>query len=145
MKKHRSLHAVVFLMLMLHLTGCYNWQPVTVTPRQLFEEGQPGRIRVVQADGVELELRDPRVEADSLVARLTGNRTGDVSFALSDITVVEAPGLHAVRTAGAVVLAVYVPLVMILGRLFGGTGCGPGCPGADGARQLPLRSAWAPI
>ena len=126
MRKQRSWHAVILLMLMVHLTGCYTLQPVTMSPRQLFEEADPGRITVVQADGVELELRDPRVEADSLVARLTGNRTGDISFALSDITVVEAPGLHAGRTAGAVVLAL-PGVLLILGRVFGtcGSGCDP--------------------
>jgi len=92
-------------MLLLHLAGCYSWQPVTVSPRQFVEEEQPGHIRISQADDEELELRNPRIEGDSLAARIsTYNRTGIVRIALADITAVEARRLSTPKTWGAVVL-----------------------------------------
>ena len=92
-------------MLVLHLTGCYSWQPATVGPRQLIEEEAPGLIRIVQTDGEQMELRNPRIESDSLTARIsTRLRTGTVRIALTDITAVQARRFSTPKTWGAVVL-----------------------------------------
>ena len=112
MKKHPWLRPAASLMLLLHLTGCYSWQPVTASPRQFVEEEQPGHIRISQGDDEELELRNPRVEGDSLAARIsTFNRTGTVRIALTDITAVESRRLQ----VGKTVLAIVPVLLFLIG------------------------------
>ena len=112
MKKSTALcrfRPVALLMLVLHLAGCYSWQPATIGPRQFIEEEEPGQIRILQTDGTRMELRDPRVEADSLTARISSRlRTGTVRIALTDIGAVEARRLKlgATLALGAAVIAV---------------------------------------
>ena len=96
---------MALLMLVLHLTGCYSWQPATVGPRQFIEEEEPGLIRIVQADGERLELRNPHIEADSLTARIsTRLQTGTVRIALTDIAAVESRHFSTMKTLGVAVL-----------------------------------------
>ena len=105
----RRYRPVALILFVLHLTGCYSWQPVAVSPRQLIEEEEPGLIRILQTDGTQMELRDARVEADSLTARVSSRlRTGTVRIALTDISAVQARRLKSAATLalGAVVIAV---------------------------------------
>ena len=124
----RRYHPLALFLLVLHLTGCYSWQPATVSPRQFIEEEQPGQIRIVQADGERMELRNPRIESDSLTARIFSNlRTGTVRIALADITAVEWRRLHVGKTVLAMVL-LYLPVALVLGRLLGSECSGPRSP-----------------
>ena len=108
----RRYRPVALILLVLHLTGCYSWQPATVGPRQFIEEEEPGHIRIVQADGERMELRNPRVEADSLTARVSSNlRTGTVRIALTDISVVEARRLKSAATLALGAVVISVPVV----------------------------------
>jgi hypothetical protein len=108
------------LLLSLYLTGCTTWRPVTVSPRQLIEDEQPGLIRIVQADGTQLELRNPRLERDSVTAvfsvRLSSGRfvTDTARIALTDVTAVETKRLSIIRTAALTVVAVPVLFVAVL-------------------------------
>jgi glycerol-3-phosphate O-acyltransferase len=103
---------LALLMLVLHLTGCTTWRPVTVSPSQLVEEEQPERLRIVRADGTQMVIGAPRVESDSLTALVWGR--GDdgrgraqyrdtVRIALSDVSTVAVSRFSAGRTAVAVV------------------------------------------
>ena len=101
----RRYRPMALLMLALHLAGCHSWQAVTVSPREFIEDEHPGRIRILQADGTRVELRAPRIETDSLTARIsTRLRTGFVRIALSDIAAVEARRISTPKTLAAVVL-----------------------------------------
>jgi hypothetical protein len=112
----RRYRPLALFLLVLHLTGCYSWQPATVSPRQFIEEEQPGQIRIVQADGERMELRNPRIESDSLTARIFSRlRTGTVRIALADITAVESRRLQVGKTVLAMV-PLYLPVALILGR-----------------------------
>ena len=55
------------LMLALHLNACTTWQPLMVSPRQFIVEEQPSLVRVTQASGTQMVLRDPSIENDSIV------------------------------------------------------------------------------
>ena len=102
----RRYRPLALLLLVLHLAGCYSWQPATVGPRQFIEEERPGQIRIVQTDGEQMELRNPRIEADSLTARIsTRLRTGNVRIALSDIDSIEARRFSVARTLRNIGLA----------------------------------------
>ena len=100
-------------MLVLYLTGCSTWRPVTVGPRQLIEEEQPGFIRIVQADGTRLELKDPSVASDSVTAvfrlRTTSRafREDTIRISLADVTAVEVRRLSVTRT---ILLGVAIPV-----------------------------------
>ncbi len=102
----RRYRPLALLLLVLHLAGCYSWQPVTVSPRQLIEEAAPDHIRIFKADGEGMELRNPQVESDSLTARIsTRLRTATVRIALGDIDSVEARRLEVWGTVAAVLLS----------------------------------------
>ena len=94
MPRHRS-RAVLLLFLLLDLTACQTWQSVSldaISPAQLIEEDQPDRVRVLLRGGNELELENPSVEGDELVAP-------GVSMPLADILRLEVWASSRVRTA----------------------------------------------
>ena len=95
--------AAALLMLVLHLTGCYSWQPVTISPRRFIEEEQPDRLRILQVGGTQLDVRDPRVTADSVEAK-PRNFFASVPtrIALADITAVRRRQLDGGNTVAAV-------------------------------------------
>jgi hypothetical protein len=102
--------AVLLLFLLLHLTACHTWQPVaTPSPSQFIEAEQPDRVRVTTEDVTELELENPLVEGDELVAP-------GVSMPLADILLLEVREFSMDRTvllavgvaAGVLVAAVAV-------------------------------------
>jgi hypothetical protein len=104
-------------MSMLLLTGCHSWGAVTVSPRQLIEEQQPDRIRVLHADGRRLDLRDPRIESDWLTAvrrsqefvgsSSRGRRSAmvedTVRIALTNVRTVDVRRFSLPKTVGAVI------------------------------------------
>ena len=94
MTRHRP-HAVLLLFLLLNLTACQTWQSVSldaISPAQLIEEDQPDRVRVLLRGGNELELENPSVEGDELVAP-------GVSMPLADILRLEVQASRRGRTA----------------------------------------------
>ena len=87
--------AVLLLFLLLKLTACQTWQSVSldaISPAQLIEEDQPDRVRVLLRGGNELELENPSVEGDELVAP-------GVSMPLADILRLEVQASRRGRTA----------------------------------------------
>ncbi len=90
--------AVLLLFGVLHLTACQTWNSVSldaISPAQLaqlIEEDQPDRVRVLPRGGNELELENPSVEGDELVAP-------GVSMPLADILRLEVWASSRVRTA----------------------------------------------
>ena len=87
--------AVLLLFLLLNLTACQTWQSVSldaIGPAQLIEEDQPDRGRVLMGGETELELENPSVEGDELVAP-------GVSMPLVDILLLEVREFSMDRTA----------------------------------------------
>ena len=113
MTRYRA-RAVLLLFLLLHLTACQTWQAVTPTPMsvaQLIEEDRPERVRVLLRGGNELELKNPSVEGDELVAP-------GVSMPLADILRLEVLASSRGRTAGAVAAGLFV-IFIAQGKLYG--------------------------
>ena len=106
------LRAVLLLFLLLNLTACSTWQSIdAISPAQLIEEDQPDRVRVLLRGGNELELENPSVEGDELVAP-------GVSMPLADILRLEVQASSRGRTA----LWVFAGLAVIFvaqGKLLG--------------------------
>ena len=85
--------AVLLLFGVLHLTACQTWQSVsTASPSQFIEAEQPDRVRVLMRGGGQVELENPSVEGDELVA------VGDRSVSLEDVLVLEVWGFSMDRT-----------------------------------------------
>ena len=92
MTRHRP-RAVLLLFLLLNLTACQTWQYVgPVSPGRFIELEQPDRVRVLMRGGYQLELENPSVEGDELVAP-------GVSMPLADILRLEVWASSRVRTA----------------------------------------------
>ena len=86
--------AVLLLFGVLHLTACSTWQSVgPISPAQLIEEDQPDRIRVTTQGESQVELENPSVEGDELVA------PGDRSVPLGEILMLEVREFSMDRTA----------------------------------------------
>ena len=111
MTRYRA-RAVLLLFLLLNLTACSTWQSIdTISPAQFIEEDQPDRVRVLLRGGNELELENPSVEGDELVAP-------GVSMPLADILRLEVLASSRGRTAGWVVAGLAV-ISVAQGKLLG--------------------------
>ena len=83
--------------------------------------GAPGHIRITQADGARVDLRNPRVETDSLTAATGGGLLwgGDpISIALSDVSTVEVlrfSSVHMLVATVAVGLGVFAAAWVLVG------------------------------
>ena len=104
--------AVLLLFLVLHLTACSTWQSVnTPSPAQFIEAETPDRVRVTTQGESQVELENPSVEGDELLAP-------GVSMPLADILELEVREFSMDRTAlllvgvAAGVLVVAVAVVM---------------------------------
>ena len=74
-------------LLLVLVTACHSWQPVTVSPRWLIVEEEESPIRVVLSDGTELILRDATIQSDSII---TGRvRFGTKNLLVRDVSRVE--------------------------------------------------------
>ena len=106
------LRAVLLLFLVLHLTACMSWQSAaTPSPSQFIEAEQPDRVRVTTQDGTQVELENPSVEGDELVA------SGGFSMPFVDIVILESRKFSMDRTMLAVlggVLALPVAFVLAI-------------------------------
>ena len=104
--------AVLLLFLLLNLTACQTWQYVgPVSPGRFIELEQPDRVRVLMRGGYQLELENPSVEGDELVAP-------GVSMPLADVLRLEVQAFSRGRTA----LWVFAGLAVIFvaqGKLLG--------------------------
>jgi hypothetical protein len=123
MTRHRY-RAVLLLFLLLNLTACQTWKPVSVgavSSAQLIIEDQPDRVRVVFLEGTgqtPLEIESPSVDGDELVGRL-----GATMFRvpLADIDHLKVGGLDFWKTTFAVVGVHFGSMIayVTLGRLGG--------------------------
>ena len=117
--------AVLLLFLVLHLTACYTWQGVaTTSPAGVIEATQPDRVRVTMPDGTQVELENPSVEGDELVA------SGGFSMPSADVVILESRKFSMDRTVllvlgtvvGAPVLILGIYMIVCPGAIIGG-GC----------------------
>jgi len=98
---------LLIVLLILPLGGCVAWQPVTVTPQDLFADGAPERVRVTLNDGAQLVLESPVVRAGAIVATAAPG-----AALIEDIATLEVEQTSVIRSIGAVLPAVLI-LVMV--------------------------------
>ena len=110
------LRAVLLLFLVLHLTACMSWQSAaTPSPSQFIEAEQPDRVRVTTQDGTQVELENPSVEGDELVA------SGGFSMPSADVVILESRKFSMDRTmillGGVVVGVLVVAMAVVLATI----------------------------
>jgi hypothetical protein len=106
----------LLLFLLINLTACQTWKPVSVgavRSAQLIIEDQPDRVRVVFLEGTgqtPLEIESPSVDGDELVGRL-----GATMFRvpLADIDHLAVNELRVLMPALAIVGAFYGSMFVI--------------------------------
>ena len=110
--------AVLMLFLVLNLTACQTWQSVSldaISPDQLIEEDRPDRVRVTMPDGTQVELENPSVEGDELVA------SGGFSMPSADVVILESRKFSMDRTmillGGVVVGVLVVAMAVVLATI----------------------------
>ena len=98
----RTIRLVAVLCVSLQLVACMRWEPTPVAPRTLIEQDRPSKVRVIRADGGEVEVQDPIIRSDSIVTTepcevvvspdgAVGCAAPPVAVALSDVRSVEMP------------------------------------------------------
>ncbi len=111
MRLHRY-RPVALVLLVLHLGACTTWRPATVSPPQLIEEEEPGRVRITRTDGERVTIQDPEVRADSIIWRrrsgLFGFGTTETGLPILDVQQIEIRRFSLVKT-----LITLIPVALI--------------------------------
>ena len=118
----------VAALLLLAFTACHTWHPTTASPRSLIEDEDPSALRVTQANGLAVTVKDPMIRNDSLVSGTSGV-TGPVGVPTGDIQSVEVRRFDKGKTVGFVIgliAAAVAWTTAVTGDSSGGTGDGPG-------------------
>ena len=92
-----SRRPIAALLIPLIVAGCYRWHAAETGPRAFVEAERPSHVRVTTRHG-HIELRAPRIVADSLIGSVPGQRHQTLRLALADVTRVDTPQLDGVRT-----------------------------------------------
>jgi len=91
------------------LTACTSWHVQTVSPEQVVNTEHPSAVRVQRMDGSRVELKSPRISADSLLGSavdnsLFGSPAGKpAGMPLSDVYQLAVRRGNALKTVGLVI------------------------------------------
>jgi hypothetical protein len=91
--------------------GCARWVPQPLVPQAVIEQDHPGRLRVTRIDSSRVELREPRVERDSLKG-MAGHETRSVP--LTDVAYVSLRRQNDLPVILGVSLGLAVGLTVLL-------------------------------
>jgi hypothetical protein len=91
----RARRGIALILLVIHLAGCSSWQAVN-------DVGSANRVRVTRLSGEQVELTQPTVRGDTIVA-------GSIAIPRSDVERLEARRLSAGRT---LLLIASIPLIV---------------------------------
>jgi hypothetical protein len=125
--------AVLALVGMVGITGCYDWIPIKpteipklVADAEYLEQPDGTRVRFdEQADGLKVRWRDetrkfwaPRVNIQGGVLAISGDNAPPVQIPVDEIVDVRAGRLNVIETAGAISIcgAVVALLALLLAR-----------------------------
>ena len=85
--------AITALLISL-LTGCYNWQPTTVSPQTVILEERPSGVRFRLPDGDTVTVMDPLMRNDSILS----TEAGMIPIASQDVSGLEVRRFSARKT-----------------------------------------------
>ena len=128
MKSERPpvLRWIALLMLVVTGAGCFEWQPAPVSPGQYFQSGGADRIVVLRTNGARLDLTDPIIRNDSIIALQTEFLPvrRSIIIGIVDIVSVEHRAMNTKNTAGMVgAIGVAMTVIAIVGKQILCDGC----------------------
>ena len=98
---------VIAALLIVPLTACHSWQPITASPQGWTPEGQPPSVRATLTSGEVMTVTDPIIRNGSIL----GYSDADVAaVALGDVRSLEVRRFSIGRTLGLGVLIAGVAL-----------------------------------
>ena len=100
---------VIAALLLVLLTACQTWQPITVSPQGWTPEEQPSSVRATLTRGETITIWEPTMRKDSIVG--ARDFSGAAAVALRDVRLLEVQRLS-VRKAVGIGLSV-APLVAL--------------------------------
>jgi hypothetical protein len=100
---------VIAAFLLVLLTACHSWQPITASPQGWTPEEQPSSVRATLTSGEVLTVRDPIVRDGSLLGY---DDAGVVAAALGDVRLLEVRRFSIGKTVGLGVLLAGVALAV---------------------------------
>ena len=111
---------VIAALLLVLLTACHTWRPITASPQGWIPEERPSSVRATLATGRVITVEDPAMRNDSIVGAT--NWAGVTGVALRDLRLLEAR--HS-NIAGSIGLG----LLVSVGALFlaAAVACGGSC------------------
>ena len=89
---------VIAALLMVLLTACHTWQPITASPQGWTPEERPSSVRATLANGRVITVEDPMMRNDSIVGAT--DFAGVVGVAPEDISLLEERRLSILRSIG---------------------------------------------
>lgn len=92
---------LIAALLLVLLTACYDWRPITVSPQELISEEQPSDIRVTSTGGVTFTLENPSMDNDSIAG---STEVGPVRLAAKDFRLLELRRFSVMKTVGITTL-----------------------------------------
>ena len=110
---------VTLLMVVLFLSACMTWQPVTVSPQQFLEEEQPRQVRVTRTDSTQVIIWSPIAENDSIgelvaACQSAGGVRTCVRSVMPVISIDDLSGLEVQRTEWGLTIAAILALPVAL-------------------------------
>lgn len=117
----RNRRLAALILLALYLPACSRWMEQTQPVPRVVAEKRPAELRLHLRDGRQVDLRDPRVEGDSLVGRERLAQTRQTrapeysraAYALAEIQRYEAKEADTGKTWMTVAVIVVISIVVI--------------------------------
>ena len=110
--KKRTQQRFIAALLMVLLTACQTWQPITVSPQGWTPEERPSSVRITRTSGEVLTVRDPIVRNGSI---LGDTDAGVAAVALGDVSLLEVWRLNIGQTIGlGVGLTAVVSIILVI-------------------------------
>ena len=89
---------VIAALLLVLLTACHTWQPITASPQGWTAEEQPSSVRVTRTNGEVMTVRDPTVSNGSILGYTDA---GVAAAPLGDVRLLEVRHFSIGKTVGA--------------------------------------------
>jgi hypothetical protein len=135
-RSHRLLGAVTLTAFSL---GCTSWRSQQAAPEEVIAR-KPNHVRVLQSNGMQLELWHPRLSGDSLVGQLTS--TDSTRFGGMPLADVRAMQVRAVSAGKTVLLAAGVGAAVLLIAAAATADDEYFTPGGSDTTSCPLVYSW---
>ena len=103
---------VIAALLLVLLTACHSWQPITASPQGWTPEEQPSSVRVTRTNGEVVTVRDPTISNGSVLGYTDAGVAA--TAALGDVRLLEVRNFSIGKTVGLGVLTAGVAFAAVV-------------------------------